>query len=173
MSDIVQQAIDFATRAHAGQTRSGSPPRPYITHPLDVMERLRAVGADDVTLAAAALHDVVEDCGVSVAEVGRLFGWEVAAVVEECTDPEGMPKPKSKARQVAKAPTMSLRAKLVKLADKTSNVADVVANPPDWRPGSVAGYTRSAIEVVEALGDVNARLRADFDAAAARALESP
>lgn len=171
-SYLVKQAEAFATRAHEGQTRSGQPPRPYITHPLDVMRRLREVGADDVALAAAVLHDVVEDCGVPVSEVGRLFGWEVASVVEEVSDPEGMSKPKAKARQVAKAPTMSRRAKLVKLADKTSNVHDVVENPPDWRPGSVVGYARSAVEVVDALGEVDARLDADFRAAAARALES-
>jgi guanosine-3',5'-bis(diphosphate) 3'-pyrophosphohydrolase len=168
----LEQAIIFATTAHEGQQRSGAARLPYIVHPLDVMGRLvRAGVTDEVVLAAAVLHDVVEDTGVTVEMILDEFGLDVANVVAEVTDPEGVSKTKARALQVERAPKMSARAKLVKLADKVSNVADLVANPPDWQPGSIGRYTDHARRVVAALGELPlggkffgpaARLREDF-----------
>lgn len=153
VTDLVERAIAFATKAHEGQVRKGGAGIPYITHPLDVMTRLiRHDFDDEVLLAAAVLHDVVEDCGVTVATLIELFGVDVGATVAEVTDPAGMSKTKAKKRQVEKAPTMSVRAKLIKLADKTSNLHDISVHPPGWSPESIRGYTLSAGEVVEALG---------------------
>jgi guanosine-3',5'-bis(diphosphate) 3'-pyrophosphohydrolase len=176
MTALVDHAIVFATKMHEGQFRKGWAGIPYITHPLDVMNRLKRHGVDDeVTLAAAVLHDVVEDCGVTVAALIGLFGVDVGATVAEVTDPPGISKNMAKRLQVAKAPTMSIRAKLIKLADKTSNVHDIVENPPGWSAESIRGYTRSAVEVVDALGlneTAYGDLLADFHAAAHRALEN-
>jgi guanosine-3',5'-bis(diphosphate) 3'-pyrophosphohydrolase len=176
MTALVDHAIVFATKMHEGQFRKGGAGIPYITHPLDVMNRLKRHGVtDEVTLAAAVLHDVVEDCGVTVAALSGLFGVDVGATVAEVTDPPGMSKNKAKRRQVEKAPTMSIKAKLIKLADKTSNVHDIVENPPGWTAESIQGYTRSASDLVDVLRLTDPAyqgLMADFRAAASRALET-
>jgi guanosine-3',5'-bis(diphosphate) 3'-pyrophosphohydrolase len=176
MTDLVDMAISFATKCHDGQLRKGGAGIPYITHPLDVMDRLKRHGVDDeVTLAAAVLHDVVEDCGITVAFLIELFGVDVGATVAEVTDPPNVSKNKAKRLQIAKAPTMSLKAKLIKLADKTSNVHDIVENPPGWTAESIQGYTRSASDLVDVLGLTDPAyqgLMADFRAAASRALET-
>lgn len=162
MTDLLERSIAFAVEHHTGQLRKapeGVAALPYIVHPLDVMSRLvRAGVSDQVTLAAAVLHDTVEDCGVTHEQLIDWFGPEVAAVVAEVTDPPGISKRKAKDLQVQKAPTMSARAKLVKLADKTANVADIVVHPPGWKPESIVGYSRSAFDVVQALGLETARL---------------
>lgn len=165
----LEEAVLFATRAHGGQSRKapeGAVLIPYITHPLDVMTRLVRHGIkDQVTLAAAVLHDTVEDCGIAYEVLVEVFGREIADVVMEVTDPPGMSKRKAKDLQVVRAPTMSRHAKLVKLADKTSNVADILSNPPGWKPEAITGYTLSCGRVVAAIGPVNEGLEAEFAAA--------
>lgn len=155
---LLNRAILFATNMHAGQFRKapvGMPQRPYIVHPLDVMTRLMRAGVEyEVILAAAVLHDVLEDTDETEAELEAVFGREVTALVVEVSDPEGLSKTQARKRQVQKAPSMSGPAKLIKLADKTSNLHDIVMYPPGWKPESVQGYAKSAAEVVEALGGV-------------------
>src|SRR5581483_6422783 len=63
-SDLVRRAFAFACEKHAGQTRSSG--EPYITHPVEVTEILADLEMDEQTLAAGLLHDVIEDCGVTV-----------------------------------------------------------------------------------------------------------
>jgi guanosine-3',5'-bis(diphosphate) 3'-pyrophosphohydrolase len=175
--EFLGRAIEFALDAHAEQFRKapeGTMPLPYIVHPLDVMSRLVRAGiSDEILLAAAVLHDTIEDCGVSREQLVELFGEEVASVVAEVSDPPGISKRKAKELQVLKAPTMSQRAKFLKLADKTSNVADILVHPPGWKPESILGYTESAFDVVQALdlhgerlhNEVCNRLLNDFFAA--------
>jgi guanosine-3',5'-bis(diphosphate) 3'-pyrophosphohydrolase len=176
MTPLVQRAIDFATKAHAGQLRKGAGDRPYIVHPLSVMNRLRRHGvADEVTLAAAVLHDVVEDCAVLPEILEAEFGGAVASVVVEVSDPPGLSKNQAKKRQLAHAPTMSLRARLIKICDKTDNVDDVGKHPPGWAPAAIRGYVESSRAIVLALGldaPAYSGLQQDFREAAQRALES-
>ncbi len=88
MHPLVQSALHYAARAHRLQVRKGSDV-PYIVHPLGVMFILFEVGERDPhVLAAALLHDTVEDTGASLAEITRLFGPEVAAIVEGCSEPD-------------------------------------------------------------------------------------
>lgn len=158
----ISRAVLFATQAHVGQFRKAPPggvPLPYIVHPLDVMTRLvRAGVSDEHLLAAAVLHDVVEDCGVPHERLVELFGERIASIVAEVTDPPGISKRKAKELQVLKAPTMSYEAKLLKLADKTANVSDILVHPPGWKPESIIGYTEGAFAVVQALGFHSERL---------------
>ncbi len=70
---------EFATRAHAGQLRKYTR-LPYIVHPAAVETIVRGVPHDNAMLAAAWLHDVVEDCGVTLRKVIEEFGLDVAAV---------------------------------------------------------------------------------------------
>src|SRR6185295_9978198 len=79
----LQKAYEIATEHHAGQTRSSGDP--YISHPLAVMEILTRFEADEDTLIAALLHDLVEDTAVDIELVEKEFGKEVAKLVEALT----------------------------------------------------------------------------------------
>lgn len=167
---LVDTAIAFAREAHHGQVRKGPSARPYITHPLDVVERLRMAGVcDPVTLSAAALHDVVEDCGVKYGDLLMAgFPAEVVEVVWELTDPPGMSKRKAKERQVFMGQRYSRTACLIKLADKASNLNDVAENPPGWTREAELGYAKSCAEVVAALKHTTPELLSEFWTAYAR-----
>jgi hypothetical protein len=83
--DRYAAAVAFATAAHAGQLRKGTA-IPYVSHPLAVSGLVLEFGGDEDQGIAGLLHDVVEDCGVSLLEVSRRFGVRVAGLVEGCTD---------------------------------------------------------------------------------------
>ncbi|MEX2108588.1 MAG: HD domain-containing protein [Solirubrobacterales bacterium] len=88
-SKPIREALEVAREAHAGQIRSGSGGMPYINHPVAVTELLSKHGYDDeAVLAAALLHDVVEDSELSVDDVAKRFGTPVAELVETLTDDE-------------------------------------------------------------------------------------
>ena len=81
--EIVQKAYDFAAQAHEGQKRNSG--EPYITHPLSVAFILTDIEMDADTLAAALLHDVVEDTGVSEEQLQNRFGQEITQLVDGVT----------------------------------------------------------------------------------------
>ena len=85
-SDLIRASLDMARRAHAGQVRNASGGRPYIDHPVAVAERLLERGYRDEVLAAALLHDVVEDSDLDVDDVRRTSGERVAEIVDALTD---------------------------------------------------------------------------------------
>lgn len=87
-SDLVREALVMAREAHAEQTRNASGGRPYIDHPVAVAERLAELRREDEVLAAALLHDVVEDSDLEVADVRAACGPRVAAIVDALTDDE-------------------------------------------------------------------------------------
>jgi len=150
---LVERAVAFARKAHEGQIRKGASGAPYITHPLGVLEILRSGGVTDpVVLAAAALHDTIEDCGVTYEELAAEFGAEVAGVVAEVTKPAGAKGPAAKKAEMEAAPGMSHRAKLVRLADKTYNVMDIVNDPPPWSTETKIAYVEHAVLLVAAMG---------------------
>ncbi len=169
---LVADALAFATQAHAGQMRKGPAQIPYIAHPVAVADILWESGErSPVVLAAALLHDTMEDCGVTQAQLAARFGPGVAGIVAEVTDAPGLAGAARKDAQVAKAPSLSHGAKKLKLADKTANLTDIVDNPPGWAKVSMQGYMRDAHRVVAALGGVCAPLEARFAQAAARVFE--
>lgn len=87
-SKPIREAFEVAQKAHAGQVRSGSGGMPYIDHPVAVTELLAGHGYDETVLAAALLHDVVEDSELSIDDVAARFGSPVAELVETLTDDE-------------------------------------------------------------------------------------
>ena len=80
----LDKAIQFATKAHEGQTRKYTG-EPYIVHPLAVMEIVKTVEHTEEMLMAAVLHDTVEDCDVTLDQIAFNFGHVVADLVEELT----------------------------------------------------------------------------------------
>lgn len=128
----LDQAITFATKAHRNQVRKYSG-EPYITHPLAVMEIVATVPHTEDMLIAAVLHDVVEDCDVSIQDVCDNFGTVVGMYVEYLTDvskPEDGNRAFRKemdARHYARGPA---EAQTIKVADFIHNTADIHKNDP-------------------------------------------
>lgn len=126
---LVDDALRFAARAHARQTRKGTDV-PYIVHPVGVMLALLEAGiTDPELLAAALLHDTVEDTGTPLAELRAQFGARVAAVVEGCSEPD-----KSDTWEHRKQHTIDYLKQaprdvaLVSAADKLHNLRSLIAD---------------------------------------------
>lgn len=139
-SERVEEALRAALTAHAGQTRKGQD-TPYISHPVHVALLLARAGADDVTLQAALLHDVVEDCeGWTIARVNTTFGRDVAETVADLTEePNGTWEVRKEAA-LAQVAHMGPRSLAVKTADKLHNMRtllkslEAAKDPADvWR----------------------------------------
>jgi guanosine-3',5'-bis(diphosphate) 3'-pyrophosphohydrolase len=128
----------------------------------------RVAGVQDLeVLAAAVLHDVVEDTEMTVGELKEQFGERVAGLVAECTDDKTLPKEERKRLQVEHAAYLSKEARLIKLADKTSNVGDVVET--DWEAERITAYLDWAEAVAKGLKGVNGALDEVFERALAGA----
>jgi len=127
----VLKAMAFAAWKHRDQRRKDADASPYINHPIALAEVLWHEGGvlDPVIIAAALLHDTVEDTETTPEEITGAFGKSVAAVVEEVTDVKFLSKHARKELQVARARRASVRAKQVKLADKICNLRDILASP--------------------------------------------
>jgi guanosine-3',5'-bis(diphosphate) 3'-pyrophosphohydrolase len=118
-------------------------------------------------VAAAVLHDTIEDTATLRGELASIFNADIADLVSEVTDDKRLDKAERKRLQVAHAATKSLRAKILKLADKTSNLRSLVKSPPaDWSVERRREYLAWAEEVVQELRGANAWLEARFDEAA-------
>ena len=165
---LILKALSFAANKHRNQFRKGSEPIPYINHPIALADLLVRTGniSDSATIAAALLHDTVEDTDTSFEELEAEFGPEISQLVAELTDDKGLPKEERKRRQVEHAPLLSRRARVVKLADKTCNLRDIVQDPPPkWSLERKQQYFAWAKEVVDQIRGSDAKLEKAFDEA--------
>ena len=114
------------------QRRKDEESSPYINHPISVSLVLAEIGgiADVEVLSPAILHDTLEDTDTTPAELDATFGGRIRRLVEEVTDDKRLPKAKRKELQIEHAAHLSQDAVLIKLADKISNVLDVMHSPP-------------------------------------------
>jgi len=168
----VMEAADTAARWHAGQRRKGAAQEPYINHLLEVAHLVaEATGGTDTDLVIAALlHDAIEDCDIAEEVIAAQFGADVAALVAAVSDDKTLRKEVRKQLQVDRAPGKPTRVKLLKLADKTSNLRALAASPPaNWPAARRQDYIAWARAVASGLRGTNAWLEAAFDAAAAEA----
>ena len=163
---MILKAADFAADRHRKQRRKGRKKRPYIGHCTEVAWLIAEVGGvDDANvLVAAILHDTLEDTKTEPEEIVEVFGKAVNDLVIQVTDDKTLDKGERKKLQVKHAPHLSPGAKLIKLADKISNVREIGDDPPkDWDVGRRQKYFGWAREVVDALGEVNPNLKKRFD----------
>jgi guanosine-3',5'-bis(diphosphate) 3'-pyrophosphohydrolase len=167
---VLLSAIAFAAHKHRDQRRKDRAKSPYINHPIAVAQLLwQHRVTDPAVIMAAVLHDTIEDTDATRAELVDRFGEAVAAIVVEVTDDKSLPKQRRKELQVEHAPVLSSAAKLVKLADKTCNLRDMVDSPPhDWSDERRREYFAWAERVVAGLRGVNASLEGAFDEQRAR-----
>lgn len=156
---LVKRALRFARERHHGQTRADGV-TPYIVHPESVVEILRRHGVSDPhVLAAAALHDVVEDTPTPIGEIRERFGEGVADIVGPLTDPPGLKGEERRKVQLERILRSAPGVQQIKLADKISNMQDAVSNrPPDWTDEAFDRFVRHAEVMGEALLRVHPEL---------------
>jgi guanosine-3',5'-bis(diphosphate) 3'-pyrophosphohydrolase len=163
---ILFKAFYFSADRHRNQRRKDSVHSPYINHPIEVAQLLwDVVGVRDVyVLVAAILHDTIEDTHTSPEEIRDAFGEEVLSLVLEVTDDKSLPKAERKRLQIETASHKSYGAKLIKLADKSCNVRNLVNMPPeDWSLARRQEYLLWTEQVVAGLRGTNANLEKYYD----------
>jgi GTP pyrophosphokinase len=143
-TDLITRAYDLADAAHKGQSRKSG--EPYITHPVAVSKICAELGLDDVTIAAALLHDAVEDTGTTIDELEAQFGSEVARIVDGVTKLDRIKFDSKEAQQAATVRKMlvamakDLRVLIIKLADRLHNMRTIAAMPA-WKQERTAQET--------------------------------
>ncbi len=168
----VLRAADAAARWHVNQRRKGAAQEPYVTHLLEVAMLVAeaTAGADPNLIVAALLHDTIEDQGVTREEIAAQFNDDVADLVVEVTDNKKLPKAERKQLQIKNAPKLTPRAKILKFADKISNLRSLATSPPaDWPMQRRIDYVIWTTEVVRGLRGASDLLEQEFDRAAADA----
>ena len=124
--DMITQAYEYADKAHEGQMRQSG--EPYITHPISVAHILVELGMDTETICAGLLHDVVEDTASTLDEIKKMFGADVALMVDGVTKLTKLSYSSKEQRQAENVRKMLLamakdvRVIIVKLADRLHNM---------------------------------------------------
>ena len=163
---LVSEAADFAARRHSGQQRKGRGSEPYVNHLAEVANLLSiaADGTDAELVAAGWLHDTIEDTTTTREELAQEFGERVTALVVEVTDDMTLPKQERRQKQIVDAPRKSPGAKLIKIADKISNIrARILPQPSQEERDDLIDYVGWAEKVVAGCRGVNAVLDRMFD----------
>ena len=143
-TSLIERAYEVALAAHAGQTRKSG--EPYINHPMSVATIVARQGLDDTTVAAALLHDAVEDTPVSLEDLERDFGSEVRLIVDGVTKLDRLHFDTREQQQAASMRKMlvalsnDLRVLVIKLADRLHNMRTLAALP-DHKQQRVAQET--------------------------------
>ena len=126
--DLITHALQFASTAHEGHLRKGSN-MPYILHPMEVAVIAASITSDYNVIAAALLHDVVEDTGVKLDDIRTIFGARVAELVNAESEDKRADKPPESTWRTRKEEAISLLnecndrdVKIICLCDKLSNV---------------------------------------------------
>jgi guanosine-3',5'-bis(diphosphate) 3'-pyrophosphohydrolase len=169
---LVSEAAELAAHRHAGQQRKGRGSEAYVNHLAEVANLLSvATGGEDAELVAAGwLHDTMEDTETTRGELEQRFGLRVAGLVAEVTDDMTLPKDQRRRKQVEDAPKKSAGAKLIKIADKVSNVrARIFPHASREQREELADYVAWAEQVVAGCRSANTTLDWLFDEAIANA----
>ncbi len=165
-SDLILRAALMAAEGHAQQRRKGPGDVPYVNHVIEVAQMVAAAGGSPEEVAAALLHDLVEDAGVTRDEIGGAFGEEIAGIVAGLTDEPAwrdLPRAERKAAQAAALRGKSRAVRRVKVADQTANLRDIARWPEAWSRAEAEEYLRGAEAVVAAcpggIGDAGDGIR--------------
>ena len=173
--DIVSRAIQFATKAHHGMMRKKDHV-PYILHPLEAAVIVSTMTSDQETIAAAVLHDVVEDAGITIEQIEELFGKRVRFLVEAETENKRTDLPAEQTWKIRKQESLEelkrtddLGVLMVWLGDKLANMRSFyriwkTEGDQMWQqfnqkdPAEQAWYYRSIAKLTERLSHTTAWL---------------
>ena len=153
--ELLNRAYVYAMRAHGEQKRASGDP--YISHPLEVAAILTGLKLDDATIAAALLHDTIEDTDATRAEIDRIFGHEIGLLVEGLTKLKRLELVSREAKQAENlrklllAVAEDVRVLLIKLADRLHNMRTLSHQPP-------AARRRTADETLEIYAPLAGRM---------------
>jgi (p)ppGpp synthase/HD superfamily hydrolase len=157
MSDLlIFDALTFASEAHKGQVRKYTA-EPYIVHPIEVAGIVRSVSTDKHMIAAALLHDVVEDTSVTNKVIQAFFGNKIASLVEMLTDvskPEDGNRKLRKQLDLQHTALASPEAKTIKLADLISNIPSIIEHDKNF----AKVYVSEKRELIKVLTTGNPKL---------------
>jgi (p)ppGpp synthase/HD superfamily hydrolase len=172
MFSLFSESLRYASEKHMTQRRKGCDQVPYINHLIKVAEILHRVGkeTDYEILSAALLHDIIEDCCVSEKELTEKFGERITKLVVEVTDDMTLTYEDRKRFQIKKALTLSNDAKKIKIADKISNIEDILTLPLTWSNRRKRQYVEWSIQVIENCKGVNSYLDYAFTEITKKAL---
>lgn len=160
------RALAFAAEKHRDHRRKDVNASPYINHLISAARILAEEGlvTDKELIVAAILHDTIEDTETSYAELRALFGAAVADIVREVTDDTTLRKAERKLLQEERAFAASSRAKQLMIADKISNIHDIIHHPPSgWSLERRREYIAWAGRVVAGCRGVNGLLDRAYD----------
>jgi (p)ppGpp synthase/HD superfamily hydrolase len=163
---LVSEAAEFAARRHTGMARKGQGNEPYINHLAEVANLLATCngGRDAELIAAGWLHDTIEDTATTQEELAEKFNERVANLVAEVTDDMRLPKATRRQLQIVESPGKSSSAKLIKIADKISNIrARIHADPTPEERADLTDYVDWAEQVAAGCRGGNATLDRMFD----------
>jgi GTP diphosphokinase / guanosine-3',5'-bis(diphosphate) 3'-diphosphatase len=165
MYGIFIDALRFAADKHVLQRRKGCDSVPYINHPIKVVQVLYHTGSenDPELLAAAVLHDVIEDTDATEKDLRAAFGNRVTDLVLEVSDDMSLNYEDRKRYQIKSAASLSDDAKKIKIADKISNIYDILHLPLTWSHRRKQQYIEWADKVVQSCRGVNPKLDEAFD----------
>ena len=165
---LLLKSLAFAAHKHRDQRRKNVEASPYINHPISLADILCNEGhvTDVSVICGALLHDTVEDTETTEAELRSEFGDAITDIVMAVTDDKTLEKVERKEKQVEHAAHIRDEAKLVKLADKISNLRDVAHNSPrGWSLERRQEYFDWAKRVIDQLRGVHSPLESIFDQA--------
>ncbi len=171
-ANIVTSALRFAAETYEGSTRPDS--KPFVTHLSETADLVAKAGGGPEEVAAAWLHDMVEDGHVTLDAIRKRFGDAVAALVADLTDPDDVlgsvtiqQRKAAQAQRLADAPA---GAKRIKMAEQISILrALAVARPRSWSVERSIGYVEGTLRVAEVCRGVSPFLDERFAAAHAAA----
>lgn len=127
---MINEAIEFATKAHEGQFRKGTK-RPYIVHPIEVADIVTSMTKDEEVICAAVLHDTIEDCkGVTAEILKEKFGERVASLVQNESEDKSKTWEERKYTTIQRLGESSREVQMIALADKLSNMRDIDRDYP-------------------------------------------
>jgi GTP diphosphokinase / guanosine-3',5'-bis(diphosphate) 3'-diphosphatase len=164
---LMIKALAFSAGKHRDQRQDDAAASPYINHPIALANLLIEVGVtDNKVICAALLHDTLEDTATTYAELKAHFGKKISDTVLAVSDDKSLSDAERRRIQIAHAKTANKRAKLVKLADKTCNLRDIIHSPPvGWNMKRKRDYFDWAKAVVDEMRGVNKKLEKAFDKA--------
>lgn len=173
MEQIVERARELADAKHGGMHIPDKALTPMMEHISEVATLVESHGGSSEMIAAAWLHDVVEDTDVTLEQVGEWFGPSVRSLVDGLTDPEGFaakPLEERKRLQAERIRGLSDDVKRIKLCDQLSNVRRVLDRPPDdWSAEKQFTYIQGARNIVMECRGLWPALDEQFNAAYATA----